>query len=261
MVLTEIISHKVSRVSITITTAATALVIALGGFSPVGAQAAGTYDCGTYGAGDYDQTDCSDSTGTPSSTSTSISPSSRSSSANVTGTPGESSSSSTSTVTLNDFSEYSSTTGKSLTFKVGDVLHFALSGEQHTITVKSFDASNLVVTIASTPTDVAVAMGQTTNYDVNKDGTPDVAITYNSISSDGASATATFRALNAAAASTSSTNGPAAPDATGKATNSVNLWWLWLVIALIAVILIIWTIAATRRKAARNSGGTDFNGQ
>src|SRR5207302_1900654 len=94
-------------------------------------------------------------TPTPTSGGTS-SPSTGSSTPSPTKSTNTSTGTSTSTsapILLNDFSEYTSTTGKVLTFKVGDVFYFNLNGQKHTITVKSFDKSNLVVTIASTPTD------------------------------------------------------------------------------------------------------------
>lgn len=264
MTVARIITNKISRIAVTAVTVVTAAVLAFGGLSPVGAQAAtGTYDCGTYGGGNYDQTDCTDS-----SSSTSSSSGTSSSSTNSTST-GSGSSTSTSTsdeVVLNDFSEYTSAEGKSLSFTVGDVFHFNLGGEGHTITVKSIDASKLIVTIASTPTDVTIPIGQTVKYDVDQDGTPDIAITYSTVSSDSATATAIFHALSATSATTPSTTGSTSNTSTGGTTSgsqsSANLWWLWIIPIVIGIALLIWAIAAAKRRkaaASNNGDGTNFN--
>lgn len=280
MTLADIIKSKVSRISITAATVVTAAVLAFGGLSPVGAQAAtGTYDCGTYGGGSYDQTDCTDSTGSTGSSSGSSSSSgstgSTSGSSSSTGSSSSSTGSTTTTTTgttvlLNDFSEYTDVTGKSLSFKVGDVIYFNLKGTKHTITIKSITPSTLVVTIASTPTDVSVGMGQTVNYDVDQDGTADIAITYSQVASDASTATAIFKALGTTASTGTSSTGSGTSSSTGGTTTttengSMNLWWIWIFPVIIGIGLIIWAvIAAKRRKAAANAngglgGGSNFN--
>ena len=286
MILANIIRNKISKVTVATVSLVTAAIIAFGGLSPVGAQATGTYTCGTYGASDYNQTDCSDpapSTGTTTSPSTGTTAPSTGSTPKSTGsTPSKSTGSSASsspatstpakttaaTILLNDFSEYTATTGKSLTFKVGDVFYFNLNGTKHTITVKSFDASNMVVTIASTPTDVTVPVGQTVNHDADQDGAADIAITYSAIAADNASATAVFRALNktaAATAPTASTSGSQAEASAGgttENTGSNSMWWIWIFPIIIGIGLLIWAIiAARRRKAAANNVGGSNLGQ
>lgn len=281
--LESFVKSRISRAVVAATTVLTAAILAFGGLSPVGAQATGTYDCGTYGGGNYDQTDCTDpapstggstsaggSTSTGGSTGSGSSSSSGStsggSSSGSTGSTSTGSSSAGTTILLNDFAEFTATTGKSLDFKQGAVFYFNLKGEKHTITVKSADTNTLVVTIASTPTDVSVPMGQTVNYDVDKDGTPDLAITYSTFASDSATASAVFRSLATTSTSTgTTTTGSDTQNSTGgttlPATGTTNLWWIWLFPIAIGVALLVWAvIALKRRKAAANNGGGTFNG-
>jgi hypothetical protein len=247
MTLTRLLRHRVSKVIGVGLTIATAGILAFGGLVPVGALDPGTYDCGTYGGATYNNGDCTAATSSSS-------------------TPGSSSTGTSTTsgqIVLNDSAEYTSSAGKSLTLKKGDVLYFNLAGEKHTITVKVFDANTLIVTIASTPTDVAVPMGQTTNYDVDQDGNPDIAITYSQIASDNGSVTAVFRALQVSTSPTS-TNASASGSSTGGTTTgpvkSANLWWVWLIPIVIGIILLIWAImvAKKRRNANNATTGTTF---
>lgn len=258
MTLTGIITNKISRLAVGVATVVTAAILAFGGLSPVGAV--GEYQCGTYGGGDYNQTDCTEPTTTTPPTTT-PQPSSSTPPKINSGTTPPSTSTPDNTVVLNDFSEYTATAGKSLSIKTGDVFYFNLKGDKHTVTVKSFDANTLVVTIASTPTDVSVAKGQTVNHDVDEDGTPDIAITYSGTSSDNASATTVFRALSTSAAEpTPTTTGTSTNTSTGGTTateKSTNMWWVWIIPIVLGVALLIWAlVAAKRRKAASASTGT-----
>lgn len=267
MTVARIITNIISRIAVAAVTVVTTAALAFGGVPAVGAQAAtGTYDCGTYGGGTYDQTDCTDASSSSTDSSSAGGSSSSSSTSTSTGNGASTSTSTTDTIVLNDYSEYTASTGKSLTFTTGDVFYFNLGGEKHTITVKSIDASRLILTIASTPTDVTIPIGQTVNYDVDKDGTPDIAITYSSVSADGATATAIFRALtsNTATSGLSSTGSTSDSSTGGTAASpsAPNLWWLWIIPIVIGLALLFWAIAAARRrKAAHTNGGdgTTFN--
>lgn len=272
MTLTRVLQHKISRAVGAALTFATAGFIAFGGLTAAGAV--GEYQCGTYGGGNYDQTDCTDpvvttpvtgggSTSTGSTGGSSSSSSTGSSSSSSSSSTGSSSTTTTSTILLNDFSEYHTTGGKSLDLKKGDVIYFNLNGNKHSITVKEFDANNLTVTVASTPTDVTVGIGQTQKYDVDSDGTPDIAITYNKIASDSSSVNASFAALSTDT-TTPTTTGSTANTSTGGTTateqTAPNLWWIWIIPIVIGLGLLIGAIIAIRKRknGGNTGGGTNF---
>jgi len=268
MTLTGIITNKISRLAVGVATIATAAILAFGGLSSVGAVS--EYQCGTYGGGDYNQGDCTEPTQpgpttdpTPPTNTTPPSSSTPPKSNDSGTTPPASTTSDDNTILLNDFSEYTSSEGKSLTFKTGAVFYFNLKGEKHSITVKSFDATKLVVTIASTPTDVSIASGETVTHDVDQDGTDDISLSYDSGATDNDTASATFRSL---ATTPTTTTGTTSNSSTGGTTatteKSANLWWVWIIPIVIGVALLIWALLASKRRkaaASANGGGTNFN--
>jgi hypothetical protein len=84
-------------------------------------------------------------------------------------------------IVLNRYEEYVGGTGKDLSLKVGQVIYFNLDDEQHTATIKEVGSDYVIVTIASTPTDVRIPLGQDLNYDVNKDGVNDINISFKGV--------------------------------------------------------------------------------
>lgn len=134
---------------------------------------------------------------------------------------------------LNVFQEYLNGSGKPLTLQQGQVIYFTHKAEDHTATVKEIGSDYVIVTIASTPTDVRVTLGQTALHDVDGDGKNDVSITFASISNG--QANLIFKQL-----------GDEAKDATQPASTQrqLQLWW---VVAL-AIILIFAAASRRRRK-------------
>lgn len=258
-----IVNNKINRSIMAVSTVVTAALILLGGFSSVGAQAAGTYDCGTYGSSDYNAGDCSDTT-----TSTGSSGSSTSTGTSTTTTkPSSPSTAAPASILLNDFAEYTdaNTTGKQLTVNVGQVINFNLGTAKKTITIKSTDSKKIVVAVSSASSDVTVLFGQSVKYDVDEDGNPDISIAYDKVGATADTATASFHALNAAAAtSTPTTTGTGSTQNTSNGgtieTKSPSMWWIWLIPVVIGMALLVWAlIAAKRRKTANASGSVNFN--
>ncbi len=192
-------------------------------FAPLRAVLASTYGSGSYGMCAYSQ-GCSSSGGTTITTTT---------------TP---TSSTGSSILLNDFSGYFQSSGVTLDLKVNQVIYFDVTvngvSERHSITIKKIGPDCVVLTLASTPYDVTLCVGDTKQYDVNGDGVNDIEISLNSISTNG-KANLTFRALKPP-----STPAPAAA-AVEKHHN-----WLWLIvsIAFIVVALGLFFWLAMRRK-------------
>lgn len=79
-------------------------------------------------------------------------------------------------VTLNDFIEYINGSGKHLSLKVGQVIYFTAGGNEHSATVKEVGPDYVILTLASTPQDVRIELGQTGSYDVTEDGNNDIKI-------------------------------------------------------------------------------------
>lgn len=137
-------------------------------------------------------------------------------------------------IILNNFHEYTSddTTGKELSLVVGQVIHFTLDGEEHTITIKEIGPDYVIVTVASTPRDIRIAKAEIVKYDVNNDGIEDISIGVKSLQTT--TADLAFKELKSTqtAASVPVNN-----------SNSLNWWWLVL---LVIGTSIIWL--ATRRS-------------
>lgn len=130
-------------------------------------------------------------------------------------------------IVLNDFSEFLSGAGKNLQLKVGQVVYFMADGQEHSATVKEVGSGYVILTLASTPKDVRLNVGQTDYYDVTDDNNTDVRITLNS-TKDGI-ADLTFAQVYHAAA----------PTVTTPAKSAVNWWWFVLVVAVGCAIILV----------------------
>lgn len=239
-------------------------------------KAENEYSCGTYGAGSYgqscpttpvDPTDPTDPTdpgsggnnggssgGGSSSGGTSGGSSSTGGSGSSTGGNSSSGGSSNTgdggtnngenptgdgSILLNSFSSYSSTEGKTLDLKLEQQVFFVVNGDRHTITVKTITDEYIIVTIASTPTDVRVNKGETVEHDVDGDGKADIAISYLNATTVGASVN--FWQLSSAT--------DEKPEATGSTSDGANLWWVWVLIGLVGVAIVVFTaVSAAKRK-------------
>jgi len=85
-------------------------------------------------------------------------------------------------ILLNDFTEYLDGTGKLLSeLVIGQEIVFNVDSERHTATIKEIGDIYVVVTLASTPFDITLSVGESRQADVTGDGINDVQVTLNSI--------------------------------------------------------------------------------
>jgi hypothetical protein len=220
------------------------------------------YPCGTYSAGEY-ESDCA--LEEPAATNNSGTTTSGTSSTGGSNSPTVDSPESidvtefpVDAIILNTFEDYSSDIGKRLDVNVEQVIHLTVNSEKHTITVKTITDQYVIVTIASTPTDVKIALGDIVNYDVDKDGSNDIAISYFGPASG--VAVMNFRQIAQPAITTT---GQVTDDTTAPAaTVDGNKWWIWVLIVggIITITAIVWAIIAKRRKTAA-AHAQPFNSQ
>lgn len=150
---------------------------------------------------------------------------------------------------LNDFDEFFSEDGKELKdLKVGQVIYFDImingTMEHHSATVKEVGKDYVIFTIASTPFDVRVELGETKI--VNIDGTDAISITVNSIHNG--LVDATFRQLLSDEATTIATGASSDTSSNTYAKNaksSLNSLYVALAIAILGGLLLV---AATKRR-------------
>lgn len=84
-------------------------------------------------------------------------------------------------IVLNDFSQFFSSEGKTLDLPPNGKVYFSVEEhtggqEEHSITVKSIDGDTVTITVASTPFDITMRIGDIKYVDVNKDGVADVSV-------------------------------------------------------------------------------------
>jgi hypothetical protein len=224
------------------------------------------YPCGTYSAGEY-ESDCaleepasSPATSSSGSASTTSSTGTNSGATNPDGTTTDPAVDGVVTtdipadaIVLNTFDEYLSDTGKRLDVTATQVIYLTVNREQHSITIKTIADSYVIVTIASTPTDVKIKLGGIVQYDVDKDGSNDLAISYFGPMSG--VAVMNFRQLGQPA----TTAGVTDADTPTVATTNLVLIGIGVVGFLAAAGIVTWVIIAKRRKAAAQS--QPFNSQ
>jgi hypothetical protein len=142
-------------------------------------------------------------------------------------------------IVLNEFASYADGNGKQLSLRVGQVIYFYMGEERHSITVKEIGSDYVIVTIASSPTDVRVALGRDTDQDVDKDGVDDMNIALASL--DGQSAAMVFTQLFAK---------PAV--ATARMMPSQTDMFNWWVICGVAGGIVISILAVVARRHRNN---------
>jgi len=206
----------------------------------VNAQSDG-YDCGTYGAGDFgSECDAVDTTVPPAAP---IAPTEAMSSADATPSllprlslppsDGENQNiPATDRVVLNAYDEYVDATGKLLTIRLSQSIYFTIGDVQHTITLKTVTDEFIILTIASTPTDVKIIKGQSVDYDASGDGNPDIRISYTEFAAV-ALADVTFKQLM--------------PSPAELKTVEAQPSWLWFIM-IISVILSVIIVITMREK-------------
>lgn len=195
------------------------------------------YECGTYSAADYSR-ECPDSTppintDTSHNKGTSIDSQSDPTDQNTktdTATEGNG------VILLNKFELYSTENGQSFDLSQRQIVYFLVGDHKHSITVKKITSEYLIVTIASTPTDVTIQRSKTIKYDVDGDKKYDIAISY----------------LH------STNNGALLSFSSNIASNNLNIrmqdttnMWPWVIIASIGILSFITTVIITRRTKTK----------
>jgi hypothetical protein len=154
----------------------------------------------------------------------------------ATSEPGDSS------MLLNDFTEYTSGAGKTLALAIGQVIHFNVEKagaiEHHTATVKEAGADYAVFTIASTPFDVRVGIGETKIVTI--DDAAVMSIRVNSITNSIVDATFTQLRGDTPTKTTAQATPQASQTAPVAAKLSKLFWYLPLGLLLFIIAIIIW---------------------
>jgi hypothetical protein len=146
-------------------------------------------------------------------------------------------------ILLNDFRDYVSGTGKYLSLHIGQVIHFTVDNERHSATIKEIGSDYVIVTIASTPTDVRINKGETLTYDVNHDGKNDISIDLTSATQS--TAQMVFKQLTEKAPTARSV-------ATTPSPLDRNCWnWPWLLAVAIMVLCGIVLLIIFRKRKDR----------
>jgi hypothetical protein len=151
-------------------------------------------------------------------------------------------------LSLDNFTDYTSGSGQAESLKVGQAITFTSGGEEHTATVKEVGADYVILTLSSTPRDVRLAIGQTTQYDVSGDGKNDISVTLTGIIAGVAQLK--FARIDAQAGETT-TKKPAQPTSSAPARTSFA-WLYWMLGIVALIILIVPVVARLRRPRSSN---------
>jgi len=124
------------------------------------------------------------------------------------------------------------------------------NSEEHYIGVRSLTTTNAVVEIASTPTQVDLAIGEETKKDLDDDGYYDVSITLNGIVNNKADLTINYIHEAVSAGTTTNEEQPAGTTGEEETTTAETQWpvWLWIVIGVIVLVVIGGGIALNKKK-------------
>jgi hypothetical protein len=193
------------------------------------------YDCGTYSSGDY-SADCADTVSpqTPSTIPQTSSPSTTQTDIPTSPQIVKDVSEAEPILSLNDSVAYMSRNGISIGMKLTQAIIVIQNGVKHTITLKSISDTFAIVTIASTPTDVRLPLGDTINYDLDINGTADIAIRY--VSFDGQIAYINFKQI--------SQSNKASPQLFQRDYS----WLIWLSLGLLGCAVMIMTYRLNKRR-------------
>lgn len=136
--------------------------------------------------------------------------------------------------------------------RTGDGVKFIVASVSHSVTLKSLSNASVTVTIASTPIDATLVVGETKKFDLNGDGTFDIAVTYNGLMGR------TFAKINVASISEPMTSqeivqqkaaeaaATAAANPTEPTEKSNMIWWIVGIVVVIIIIAVV--IAMTGKK-------------
>src|SRR3989344_2663418 len=139
-------------------------------------------------------------------------------------------------VILNDFPSYTSGEGKQLALCSNQVVKFKVESETHSATVQEVGADYAILLLQSEPMTVYLGVGQTSRYDVNRDGQDDISITLNGITNGVANLV--FAQL-----------GQPKPAASQDSDGLSWLTYMWSILVLMIVALITRTLLRAGHKS------------
>ena len=135
-----------------------------------------------------------------------------------------------------------STTG-SISGSVGRIRSFSFDGStKHTVTFKEITATSAKITIASTPIDVVLNVGETKKVDINNDGTNDLEVKLDNIKF-GTNAEITINKLETGAKKVVEEEKKASETETTEETKTTEptkgTGWIWITLLIIVVLVTV----------------------
>ncbi len=144
-----------------------------------------------------------------------------------------------SSTTISKFDvDLSTTPSGSVSGNVGKIKSFSFDGAtKHTVTFKEITETSATITIASTPIDVTLNIGETKEVDINSDGINDVEVTLDQVKF-GTTAEITIKKLEAGAKIIAEEEKKVAEAATEEIVKVVKgSGWLWITLLIIVVVV------------------------
>lgn len=150
-------------------------------------------------------------------------------------------------INLDDYPETRSSSGSRFVLPIGEIVYFSAFGddaiETHSITIKEVSADYVVITVASTPFDARLVLGQVKRFDATGDGRDDIEVVLRSIVNGMADMTFRYIATSDSAESTDSDE--AEPVSAGTVVRPRSLG---IVILMFLLLAIATTVSLLRRR-------------
>lgn len=156
-------------------------------------------------------------------------------------------------ILLNDFSEYFLDSGKQLDLQANQIISFDITvgqtTERHSATIKEVGPDYAVITLASTPFDVKLFIGDTRQFDVNADSKNDIQITLVSVNSG--KATLIFKNLGTASPSIAKTSPTTRQQSESAKSNPGIIIYAALVLTALVIFLVLFFKRRKKRRQNR----------
>ena len=153
----------------------------------------------------------------------------------------------------NSITDVGSTT--TVTKQQGQSSTFSLDGKTaHTVKFKAVTSGSVTIEIKSDPIEVTLNVGETKQVDIDADGTNDLEVTLESVSSGAAKITMKKVAQTAAELAAPEPTTPTGeettttPTPTEEGEGKTSLAWLWIIIIIIVVIAIVVAVQQKKKK-------------
>ena len=153
----------------------------------------------------------------------------------------------------NSITDVGSTT--TVTKQQGQSSTFSLDGKTaHTVKFKAVTSGSVTIEIKSDPIEVTLNVGETKQVDIDADGTNDLEVTLESVSSGAAKITMKKVAQTAAELAAPEPTTPTeeetitTPTPTEEGEGKTSLAWLWIIIIIIVIIAIVVAVQQKRKK-------------